>query len=191
MPAVSVAQAAAKPPLLLLLVLSGLMSFGSLSTDMYLPAMPALGLAFDVDAASVQFTLTTFLLGFCGGQLVWGPVGDQYGRRIPAAFGLAMFVAGSIGCASSGSVVQMTAWRTFQALGASAGPVLARAMVRDLYTRNQAARMLSVLILVMGIAPPAGPRPRRPGADPLELARHLLGAGRTRHRRARRPRRHP
>jgi DHA1 family bicyclomycin/chloramphenicol resistance-like MFS transporter len=146
-----------KPPLRLLLVLSGLMSLGSLSTDMYLPALPALGEAFHVDVGTVQLTLTTFLVGFCGGQLIWGPIGDRFGRRIPAAIGLTLFVLGSIGCAWSGSVGQMIAWRLFQAFGASAGPVLSRAMVRDLYAKDQAARMLSVLILVMGIAPLLGP----------------------------------
>ncbi|HEY2132087.1 MAG TPA: Bcr/CflA family multidrug efflux MFS transporter [Acetobacteraceae bacterium] len=146
-----------KPPLRLLLALSALMSLGSLSTDMYLPALPTLGEAFGVSVATVQLTLTTFLAGFCGGQLIWGPIGDRYGRRIPAAIGLALFALGSAACAMSGTVGHMIAWRLFQAFGAASGPVLARAMVRDLYTREKAARMLSVLILVMSIAPLLGP----------------------------------
>jgi len=146
-----------RPPLHLILVLSGLMSLGSLSTDMYLPALPTIGAAFGVSVASVQLTLTTFLVGFCLGQLVWGPIGDQYGRRIPAGVGLFIFAVGSVGCAFSSNDGQMIAWRAFPAFGASAGPVLARAMVRDLYARNQAARMLSLLIVVMGIAPLLGP----------------------------------
>jgi DHA1 family bicyclomycin/chloramphenicol resistance-like MFS transporter len=140
-----------------MLVLGGMMGLGSLSTDMYLPAFPTLGTAFGVSVATVQLTLTTFLAGFCVGQLVWGPIADRYGRRIPAAVGLVLFALGSVGCALSGSVGQMIAWRLFQALGASAGPVLARAMVRDLYAKDQAARMLSLLILVMAIAPLLGP----------------------------------
>jgi DHA1 family bicyclomycin/chloramphenicol resistance-like MFS transporter len=147
----------ARPPVHLVLVLSGLMSLGSLSTDMYLPALPTIGAEYGVSVATVQLTLTTFLAGFCGGQLVWGPIGDQYGRRIPAGVGLFIFAIGSVGCAWSSSVGQMVAWRAFQAFGASAGPVLARAMVRDLFARNQAARMLSMLIVVMGIAPLLGP----------------------------------
>jgi DHA1 family bicyclomycin/chloramphenicol resistance-like MFS transporter len=146
-----------KPPLHLLLALSALMSLGSLSTDMYLPSLPTLGEAFGVNVATVQLTLTTFLAGFCSGQLIWGPIGDHYGRRVPAAVGLALFAVGSAGCALSGSVGEMIAWRLFQAFGAAAGPVLARAMVRDLYARDQAARMLSVLILVMAVAPLLGP----------------------------------
>jgi DHA1 family bicyclomycin/chloramphenicol resistance-like MFS transporter len=156
-PPLSRAPLPGKPPLRLLLVLSGLMSLGSLSTDMYLPALPALGQTFHVSVGTVQLTLTTFLIGFCSGQLIWGPIGDRFGRRAPAAIGLTLFALGSAGCALSGSVGQMIAWRAFQAFGASAGPVLARAMVRDLYARDQAARMLSVLILVMGVAPLLGP----------------------------------
>ena len=146
-----------RPPLVLLAVLSGLMSLGSLSTDMYLPALPTIGQSLDVSVSVVQLTLTTFLVGFCGGQLIWGPIGDRYGRRFPAALGLFIFAMGSIGCALSGTIAEMIVWRAFQAFGAAAGPVLARAMVRDLYSKQQAARMLSVLILVMGVAPLLGP----------------------------------
>ena len=145
------------PPLHLMLVLAGLMSLGSLSTDMYLPALPTIARSYGVSMGGVQLTLTTFLVGFCLGQLFWGPIGDRFGRRWPAAAGLMLFAVGSVGCASSGGIGQMVVWRAFQAFGASAGPVMARAMVRDLYSRNQAARMLSILIVVMGIAPLLGP----------------------------------
>ncbi|MBN5019676.1 MULTISPECIES: multidrug effflux MFS transporter [Stenotrophomonas] len=79
------------------------------------------------------------------------------GRRRPTAVGLGLFVVGSAGCAMSTTVEQLTAWRVLQALGACVGPVLSRAMVRDLYGREQAAKKLSTLILIMGIAPLAGP----------------------------------
>jgi DHA1 family bicyclomycin/chloramphenicol resistance-like MFS transporter len=155
---ITVALSKPRPPSLrFLLVLGSLMSLGSLSTDMYLPSLPALATAFHVDIGAVQLTLTTFLVGFCLGQLIWGPLGDRYGRRGMAAIGLAIFVLGSAGCAQSNSVGAMIAWRAFQAFGAAAGPVLARAMVRDLYARDEAARMLSVLILVMSAAPLLGP----------------------------------
>ena len=140
-----------------LLILSALMAFASISTDMYLPALPALARAFHTDAGRVQMTLSGFLVGFSLGQLLWGPIGDRYGRRGPIALGVVLFVIGSAGCALSGTIWQMVGWRVIQAVGACAGPVLARAMVRDLYARERSAQMLSTLMLVMGIAPLLGP----------------------------------
>ena len=137
----------------LTLVLTTLMAFGAISTDMYLPALPALGTAFHVGQDRVQLTLSFFLLGFGLGQLVWGPMGDRYGRRGPVIAGIMLHLIGSAGCAWSGSVDQMIVWRFVQAFGSCAAPVLARAMVRDLYGREQSAQMLSILMLVMGVAP--------------------------------------
>ena len=141
----------------LLVILSALMAFTSLSTDMYLPALPALGAALGADPAQVAMTLSGYLVGFSLAQLLWGPVGDRFGRRGPVAVGLALFVAGSVGCALSGTAWQMTGWRVVQAVGACAGPVLARAMVRDLYARERSAQVLSTLMLIMGIGPILAP----------------------------------
>ncbi|WP_459614449.1 Bcr/CflA family multidrug efflux MFS transporter [Bordetella sp. 2513F-2] len=150
------AQAQAHP-LRVLLILSALMAFASISTDIYLPAMPALAADFGAGTGRVELTLSAFLIGFSLGQLLWGPIGDRMGRRLPIMAGLVLFMLGSIGCALSDSVSQMLGWRVVQALGACAGPVLARAMVRDLYARDQSARMMSTLMLIMGIAPLVGP----------------------------------
>ncbi|MFL5337424.1 MAG: multidrug effflux MFS transporter [Geminicoccaceae bacterium] len=141
----------------MLVVLSALMAFTSLSTDMYLPALPALGAALNADPGQVAMTLSGYLVGFSLAQLLWGPVGDRFGRRGPVAVGLALFVAGSVGCALSGTAWQMTGWRVVQAVGACAGPVLARAMVRDLYARERSAQVLSTLMLIMGVGPILGP----------------------------------
>ena len=141
----------------LIVILSGLMAFASISTDMYLPALPALSQAFHTDPGRIQLTLSGFLVGFSLGQLLWGPIGDRYGRRTPIAAGVVLFIVGSAGCALSGSAAAMTGWRVVQAVGACAGPVLARAMVRDLYARDRSAQMLSTLMLVMGVAPLLGP----------------------------------
>ncbi|MFL9826255.1 Bcr/CflA family multidrug efflux MFS transporter [Rhodoplanes sp. SY1] len=143
--------------LAILIVLSALMGFASISTDTYLPAFPTLSTVFGVDPGRIQLTLSSYLIGFSVGQLVWGPVGDRYGRRKPIAVGMVLFMLGSAGCALAGSAEQMIAWRVVQALGACSGPVLARAMVRDLYTRDKSAQMLSTLMLVMGVAPLLGP----------------------------------
>ncbi|MDE3177554.1 MAG: multidrug effflux MFS transporter [Pseudomonadota bacterium] len=140
-----------------LLILSALMAFGPLSTDLYLPALPALGRALRAGPDEMALTLSSYLIGFSFGQLLWGPIGDRYGRRLPVAAGLALFVIGSAGCGASTTAWQMIGWRVVQSVGASAGPVLARAMVRDLYARERSAQMLSTLMTVMAIAPLAGP----------------------------------
>ncbi len=147
------------PPneLRILIILSALMSFASISTDLYLPALPSLATEFRAETGQVELTISSFLIGFSLGQLLWRPIGDRYGRRLPIAIGLVLFVTGSIGCALSDSVWQLMGWRVVQALGACAGPVLARAMVRDLYAREHSARMLSTLILIMAVAPLLGP----------------------------------
>ncbi len=141
----------------MMLILSALMSFASVSTDMYLPALPTISRVMHANPASLQLTFSAFLIGFSVGQLVWGPIGDRHGRRLPIAVGLVLFIIGSVGCAMSADVWQMMGWRVVQALGACVGPVLARAMVRDLYVRDDAARVLSTLILIMGVAPLLGP----------------------------------
>jgi MFS transporter, DHA1 family, multidrug resistance protein len=140
-----------------LAILSTLMGFASISTDLYLPAMPAMGRALGADTGTVELTVSGYLIGFSLGQLLWGPISDRHGRRLPVAAGLVLFVIGSAGCALAGSAWAMIGWRIVQAVGASAGVVLARAMVRDLYEGNRAAQMLSTLITVMAIAPLIGP----------------------------------
>jgi MFS transporter, DHA1 family, multidrug resistance protein len=156
-PPAATAATPGRPDPRVLVVLSALMAFGSIATDMYLPALPALGAALRADPGQIEMTLSGYLVGFSLGQLLWGPVGDRHGRRGPIAVGLALFVVGSVGCALSNTAWQMTGWRVVQAVGACAGPVLARAIVRDLYARERAAQVLSTLMLVMGIGPLLGP----------------------------------
>lgn len=140
-----------------LAILSTLMAFASISTDLYLPALPAMADALHANAGNVELTISGYLVGFSLGQLLWGPIGDRYGRRLPIGLGLLLFVVGSAGCALSNSVEMMIAWRAVQAVGACASVVLARAMVRDLYSGHRAAQMLSTLMTVMAIAPLVGP----------------------------------
>ena len=138
-------------------ILSVLMGFASISTDLYLPAMPAMGRSLSADTGMVELTVSGYLIGFSLGQLLWGPISDRHGRRLPVAIGLVLFVIGSAGCALAGSAWAMIGWRVLQAVGASAGVVLARAMVRDLYEGSRAAQMMSTLMTVMAIAPLIGP----------------------------------
>ncbi len=150
----SPAAIASQTGLTFILILSGLMAFASLSTDIYLPAMPTM--AEDLHG-NVELTITGFLVGFAIAQLIWGPISDHLGRRKPLLIGMVLFIIGSAGCAMSTSITQIVFWRVFQALGACTGPMLARAMIRDLFARTRAAQMLSTLVLVMAIAPIAGP----------------------------------
>ncbi|WP_052206139.1 multidrug effflux MFS transporter [Pantoea rodasii] len=137
-----------------IVILSALMAFTSLSTDIYLPAMPAMSAALHGDS---ELTVTGFLIGFAIAQLIWGPISDQLGRKKPLYIGMVIFAVGSAGCALSTDMIQIVFWRVIQAAGACTGPMLARAMIRDLFTRTRAAQMLSTLIIVMAIAPIAGP----------------------------------
>jgi len=133
------------------------MAFASISTDLYLPAMPAMSKALGASPGAVEWTVSGYLIGFSIGQLFWGPLADRIGRRIPVAIGIALFILGSAGCALSGNIWIMIAWRIVQAVGACASVVLARAMVRDLYSGTRASQMLSTLTSVMAIAPLVGP----------------------------------
>jgi len=147
-----------RPNTLALTALLGLLTaLGPLSTDMYLPSLPAIGLALGTDAAAVQLTLSVFLLGFAAGQVVYGPLSDRFGRRRPLLAGLALFVAASVLCALAPTIELLTAARFLQALGASGPIVLARAVVRDLYEGPAAARELSRMGTIMGFVPAAAP----------------------------------
>ena len=139
------------------ILLSTLLAFASISTDLYLPAMPTMGAALHASQDQMQYTISTYLAGFSLGQLFWGPIGDRYGRRWPIAIGIVLFILGSAGCAFAGDVRQLIGFRILQALGACAGVVLARAMVRDFYDRDRAAKVLSTLMTIMAIAPLIGP----------------------------------
>ena len=150
-----------------LAVLGVLLGFASISTDLYLPALPTMALALGAGEGVLQWTVSVYLIGFAAGQLFWGPLSDYYGRRVPVAFGVIVFAIGSAGCALSTDAWQIIGWRVVQALGASAGVALARAMVRDLYDRDHAAKVLSTLMTIMAVAPLLGPSV---GAQILEHA---------------------
>ena len=138
-------------------VLALLMAFASISTDFYLPALPAMAGALHATSGTMAYTVSGFLVGLSLGQLVWGPISDRYGRRVPVAIGISLFIIGSAGCGLANSAEAIIGARLVQAFGASAAVVLARAMVRDLHDGDEAARVLSTLMTVMAIAPLVGP----------------------------------
>jgi DHA1 family bicyclomycin/chloramphenicol resistance-like MFS transporter len=134
-----------------------LVALQAISTDLYLPALPALVLAFETDVARVQLTLSSFLFAFAVAQLVYGPLSDRFGRRLPLLVGTALYALAGVGCALSTTIDELIAWRVIQAIGACAGPVLGRAVVRDLYEPAEAARVLALVASAMALAPALGP----------------------------------
>ena len=143
-----------KTPLSFLIILSGFMAFTSLSTDIYLPAMPAMQKSL---GGRVELTVTGCVVGFALAQLVWGPISDRIGRLKPLVIGTILFIIGSIGCALSTSMTMVVFWRVFQAFGACTGPMISRAMIRDRYDSQRGAQMLSTLMMIMAAAPIVGP----------------------------------
>lgn len=128
-----------------------------LSVDPTLPGMPQMALSFGVDAASVQYSLSAFMVGIAGGQLLIGPLSDNLGRRPVLLAGLTLFVVAVIGCAVSQSITVMIVLRLLQGIGVCAAAVIARAIVRDLYQREDAARMYATMMMIHGVAPILGP----------------------------------
>ena len=138
-------------------LLTGLVALGPISTDLYLPALPSIGAAFQADPGATQLTLSVFMIGLALGMLAYGPLSDRFGRRPLILGGTVVFVIASIGCALATSLDMLIALRFFQALGACCGPVLGRAVVRDVYPPAGAAKVLAYLAVAMGVAPALGP----------------------------------
>jgi DHA1 family bicyclomycin/chloramphenicol resistance-like MFS transporter len=141
----------------LALVLGLISAVGPFAIDMYLPALPTIGQALGASPGAVQASLIVFFLSLGLGQVVYGPVSDMVGRKPPLYFGLVLFAAGSIGCALAPTIEALIALRFVQGLGACAGMVVPRAVVRDLHTGNDAARLMSLLMLVFSVSPILAP----------------------------------
>jgi len=141
----------------LVVLLGSLTALGPLAIDMYLPSLPAIGAALRAEPAQTQATVAAFLAGMAIGQLIYGPASDRLGRRGPIVFGAAVFVVASVGCALAQTVDQLLLGRFVQALGACAGGVVVRAVVRDQFSHTDTARVLSLMMLIMGLAPILAP----------------------------------
>lgn len=146
-----------QPSLRLAVLLTTLVALGPLSTDLYLPALPTLARVFATDAARVQLTLSVFLAGFACAQLVYGPLSDRFGRRPVLLAGLVLYFLASLACIAAPSIEALIAARFLQALGACVGPVLGRAIVRDVWGEAEAARVIAYLGAAMSLAPLVGP----------------------------------
>lgn len=142
---------------ILVLLLGSLSAVGPFSVDMYLPGFPAIANDFGTDTAHIAFTLTSYFVGIALGQLAYGPIMDRYGRRKPLLLGLLIYIAAAVGCVFAWSVEILVVLRFFLAVGACVGMTGSRAIVRDLFSGSEIARMLSMLMMVFGVAPIVAP----------------------------------
>jgi MFS transporter, DHA1 family, multidrug resistance protein len=140
----------------LVVLLGSLAAMGPFAIDTYLPAFPEIARDFGTDVAHIGLSLSSYFLGICLGQLVYGPILDRFGRRSPLLWGLGVFAAASLLCAWAPTTEALIALRFLQALGGCAGMVAGRALVRDLFP-DDAADVFSSLMLVMGVAPIIAP----------------------------------
>ena len=145
-------------PWRLVLLLGALTAFAPMSIDMYLSSLPSIGRTLHAGPEQTQATLAAFFAGMAIGQVIYGPASDRFGRRPPLLIGVAVFVAASVVCALASSVEVLIAARFVQALGGCAGPVIARAVVRDRFDHADTARVLSLMTLIMGLAPVLAPQ---------------------------------
>ena len=143
--------------LALTILLAALTAIGPISTDMYLPSLPALTQGLGSTVAEGQLTISSYLIGFAVGQILYGPLSDRHGRKPVLIGAIVLYCAASVACTLSVSIEMLIAARFLQALGASGGVVLARAVVRDLHSGARAGRELSLIASVMALAPVLAP----------------------------------
>jgi MFS transporter, DHA1 family, multidrug resistance protein len=153
----SVGTVAGQRRVQLIVILGALSAFGPLSIDMYLPALPRLGADFGAQPSEIQLTLSACLLGLALGQVVAGPISDARGRRAPLLVGVGAYALASLMCVFATSVWVLVVFRFIQGVAGAAGIVIARAIVRDMYSGVAAARFFSLLMLVNGLAPILAP----------------------------------
>lgn len=139
------------------IILGSLSAFGPLSLDMYLPAFPVLAEDFHTSTSLVQFSLTACLLGLSLGQLFAGPLSDVRGRRKPLLIGLIVYAVASLLCVFAPSIWSLILLRFIQGAAGSAGIVISRAVVRDLYSGSELTKFFSLLMLINGSAPILAP----------------------------------
>lgn len=138
-------------------LLAGLTAIGPLTTDMYLPSLPDIALRLSATTAQTQLTISSYLFGFAVGQIFYGPMSDRHGRKLVLIGALALYGLATLACALSTSIEMLIAARAVQGIGGSGGIVLARAIVRDLYSGTRAGRELSLMASVMALAPVVAP----------------------------------
>jgi MFS transporter, DHA1 family, multidrug resistance protein len=141
----------------LTLLLASLTGLGPMSSDMYVPSLPDIGHSLHVPIAQVQLTISSYLIGFATGQIIYGPISDRLGRKPVLLAAICVYGLGSVLCATTQSIDALIASRFVQALGGAGAIVLARAVVRDLYSGVRAGRELSLMGSIQAFAPIVAP----------------------------------
>ena len=142
---------------LLIFILAAITALGPMSMQVFLPALPAIQDAFNVSHMQAQLVLSASLVSIAISALAYGPASDRYGRRPVMLIGLTIFLIGSVICVISTSIWVLIFGRIVQAIGGASGMVLSRAIIRDLYDRETAARMLAYMVTVLVFAPMVAP----------------------------------
>jgi DHA1 family bicyclomycin/chloramphenicol resistance-like MFS transporter len=143
--------------LLIILILGSLSTISPFAIDMYLPAFPEIATALHTSTAKISLSIASYFAGLAAGQLFYGPLLDRFGRKRPLSVGLILFMASSLLCLGSRSVEWLVAMRFVQALGGCAAQVAAMAMVRDFFPVHETAKIISLLILILGVSPLMAP----------------------------------
>jgi len=141
----------------LLALLAAMVALGPLSVDMYLPAMPAMMVALGTDISSMHLTLSSYLAGFALFHLACGPLADRFGRKPILLGGTILFIIACLGCSQADTVSELLLFRFLQGIGACVGPTLARTVARDIYGPTEVARALSLIAMLMTLAPAVAP----------------------------------
>jgi MFS transporter, DHA1 family, multidrug resistance protein len=146
-----------KKRFILVLILGLLSAIGPFSIDMYLPGFPSMATDLGTTVEVVAYSLSSFFVGICIGQLITGPLLDRYGRKAPLYAGLALYILASLGCAWAPTVEILIGLRFLQAMGGCVGMVAPRAVVRDTFPVEESAKVFSMLVLVIGVSPIIAP----------------------------------
>src|SRR5580692_6913552 len=144
-------------PYLIIIILGALSTISPFAIDMYLPAFPEIAAALHTSTARISLSIASYFAGMAAGQLFYGPLLDRFGRKLPLYAALTLFIAASLLCLGSRSVEWLIAMRFVQALGGCAAQVAAMAMVRDFFPVHETAKIISLLILILGVSPLLAP----------------------------------
>ncbi|EPU7283057.1 multidrug effflux MFS transporter [Campylobacter upsaliensis] len=141
----------------LIFILALMSSIAPLSTDMYLPALSQVKQSFETSEFLTQLSLASFFVAFALGQLIYGPLSDVFGRKIPALVGIFLFMLSSLFCVIIDNIYVFIILRFFEALGGCAGVVIARAIVNDLFELKEAASIFALMMVFSALAPMLSP----------------------------------